>query len=206
MPGTNCGLFFRVIPKNRNFMVSVKSSKWGLYNWNMKLKNPQKLEVAKRNMVPEQKQRCPNNQNKSAETSERIETKQNNCKTKLARQCWLAVSSQWLHLSPVISDVRSFRSFLSVVLALSIDLSKRYQFSSKWTACLHFWQWKNYDHIWKNEVCMQINAFWARWCGECDNVDERHNHQQSFTTASRQGHILVKVLALRYTIPTKIKG
>ena len=26
MPGTNCGLFFRVIPRKRNFMVSVKSS------------------------------------------------------------------------------------------------------------------------------------------------------------------------------------
>ena len=27
MPATNCGLFFRVTPRKRNFMVSVKSSK-----------------------------------------------------------------------------------------------------------------------------------------------------------------------------------
>ena len=28
--------------------------------------------------------------------------------------------------------------------------------------------------------------------------EEGYNHQQSFTTASRQGHIVVKVLAIRY--------
>ena len=28
--------------------------------------------------------------------------------------------------------------------------------------------------------------------------EERYKHQQSFTTASRQGHIVVKVRALRY--------
>ena len=28
--------------------------------------------------------------------------------------------------------------------------------------------------------------------------EERYNHQQSFTISSRQGHIVVKVLALRY--------
>ena len=34
--------------------------------------------------------------------------------------------------------------------------------------------------------------------------EERYNHQQSFTTVSRQGHIVVKVLALWYKIRIKI--
>ena len=32
----------------------------------------------------------------------------------------------------------------------------------------------------------------------CNHGEEGHNHPQSFTNASRQGHIVVKVLALRY--------
>ena len=32
----------------------------------------------------------------------------------------------------------------------------------------------------------------------CVRGEEGYNHQQSFTKASRQGHIVVKVLALRY--------
>ena len=34
----------------------------------------------------------------------------------------------------------------------------------------------------------------------CVRGEEGYNHQQSFTNASRQGHIVVKVLAPRYKI------
>ena len=47
-----------------------------------------------------------------------------------------------------------------------------------------------------NEFCLYESDKGICHCGVCGK--ERYNPQQSFTTASRQGHIVVKVLPLRY--------
>ena len=51
--------------------------------------------------------------------------------------------------------------------------------------------------------CIKTNEFYLYesdkgFCHCGVRGEERYNCQQSFTTASRQGHIVVKVLALRY--------
>ena len=102
-----------------------------------------------------------------------------------------------------------------------------------WNHCTDKWQWKNYAHIWKNKVCMQILICMHFQCNDEENLamwryiktikfylyesdkrichfsicgEERYSHQQSLTTVSRQGHIVVKVLVLRYKYLIKTFG
>ena len=169
-------LFFRVTLRKRNFMVSAKSSKWGLYNWNMKLKNLSKTRSSstkpgsriKATLPKQPKQKCWNEQKTLV-----IKTNKTTVKQSLPGNVdWQFCLRGFAHLGWLVLFVcfDLFCLLLFWVLHVVYILINVTNFLRNEHYVYIFDGEKTMPVFWKNKVCMQINAFWAWRCGECGNA------------------------------------